>query len=197
MLSKMKSKQFLIGIFSVVIVVAVLFTIVPAANAGSEGPLTPIPGMGRVPNATLVRMHKSEGTWYNEQAAMLRKATSMSTDFQKLIDAQSALGRDVSGLDAALATFNNELVAVREIHALAGSTIFSLTGWKEDGSVRDRIAAGQSLLEGRDVLKDSNHRLNQALEDLRKGFVHWKAARIKDPTLKKWPPHTPTPTTKP
>lgn len=197
MLNIVKSKQFLFGIFSVIVVVAVLFTVVPAVNAESEGPLTPIPGMGRVPNATLVRMHKSEGTWFNEQATLLRKATSMATDFQKLIDAQSAQGRDVSGLQAALVAFENELGAVREIHALAGATIFSLTGWKEDGGVRDRIAAGQSLLEGRDILKDSNFRLNLAIEDLRKGLVHWKAARIKNPAGRAWPTWTPKPTATP
>ena len=40
-------------------------------------------------------------------------------------------------------------------------------------------------------------RLNLAIEDLRKGLVHWKAARIKNPAGRAWPTWTPKPTATP
>ena len=178
---RLPSKKSLTAIISAVIVVAVLAMVVPAVSAEGTGPLTPIPGLGRLSNLTLVHMHAMEGGWYNDQNALLQKGDKLDVTFQDLITTETKTGKDVSSLQDALATFNSEVTASKEIHILAGNTIFSLVGWKATGDVRDRLAAGASLLDGRTVLKDAHFRLSNAITILRKSFVLWRQARIRNP----------------
>ena len=96
-----------------------------------------------------------------------------------MIDAEKKKGKDVTILQTAFNVFDSELTASQEIHNLAGVVIFNLIGWKANGDVRDRQAAGQSLLEGRTTLNDANFRLTQAMSDLRKSFNKWRASRIR------------------
>jgi len=175
------STNIIIRAFSVLIVIAVLLTAVPAVYADGSGPLTPIPGLGRLPNSTLVLMHKNEGTWFNDLQSLFVEANTLSGTFQSLIDAETKRGKDVLDLKDALATFNSEITASKEIHALAGTNIYSLVGWKATGDVRDRLAAGASLLDGRSALKDAHFRLSDAIVILRKSFVLWRANIIRNP----------------
>jgi len=175
------STNVIIRAMSVLIVIAVLLTAVPAVYAESSGPLTPIPGLGRLPNETLVLMHKNEGTWFNNLQSLFVEANTLSGTFQTLIDEGVKNGKDVLALKDALATFDSEVIASREIHTLAGTTIFSLVGWKATGDVRDRLAAGASLLDGRATLRDAHFRLSDAIVILRKSFVIWRAGIIRNP----------------
>jgi hypothetical protein len=154
----------MIRTMSVLIAIAVLLTAVPAVSAESSGPLTPIPGLGRLPN---------------DLQSLFVEANTLSGTFQTLIDAETKGKKNVVDLQDALVTFNSEVTASKEIHILAGNTIFSLVGWKATGDVRDRLAAGASLLDGRTVLKDAHFRLSNAIAILRKSFVLWRQARIR------------------
>ena len=82
-------------------------------------------------------------------------------------------------LQDALATFDGELAAGKEIHGQAGGIIYSLVGWHSTGEVKDRQAAGQSLLDGRAALQDANFRLTRAMPALERAFNMWRASRIK------------------
>jgi hypothetical protein len=175
------SKKFIVSSFSLLVAIAVLLTVVPAVSAEGEGPLTPIPGLGRLPNATIVRMHKLEIGWYNDQTALIKKADQLGVKFAALIKSESSEGKDVTILQTALDTFTAEVAATREIHAVAATAIFTAVGYRVDGNVKDRIVAGQSLLDGRDSLKEANFRLNQAMADLEKGFIKWRHYRVGDP----------------
>lgn len=177
----LSSKKFIVSLFSLLVAIAILLTVVPTVSAEGEGPLTPIPGLGRLPNATLVRMHKLEISWYNDQTALIRKAEQLSAKFAELIKSESIEGKDVTILQTALDTFNVEVTASREIHAVAGTAIFTAVGYRVDGGVKDRLVAGQSLLDGRDSLKEANFRLMQAIADLKKSFVKWRHDRVGDP----------------
>ena len=177
------SKKFIISFFSVLVAIAILLTVAPTVYADGEGPLTPIPGLGRVPNVTLVSMHKQEVAWFNDQEALFKEANTLSTKFAALITAATSSGADVTILQDGLATFNAEIAASRQIHNVAGATIFTLIGFKSSGDVRDRLVAGQSLLDGRDSLREAHFRLINAMLDLRKSFSKWRHARVGDPHL--------------
>ena len=171
------SKKFFVGMFSILAAIAILFTIVPAAYAESS-PDTAIPGLGRIPNDALIRMHKQEGGWFNDQDALLKEANQLSANFQTVIDAEAKANKNVSLLQDALATFDAELSAGKDIHGQAGNIIFSLVGWRSTGDVKDRLAAGQSLLDGRAALQDANFRLTRAMPALERAFNMWRATRI-------------------
>jgi len=175
------SKKFIVGALSLLVALAVLLTAVPTVSAEGEGPLTPIPGLGRVPNATLVKMHKQEISWYNDQTALLRKADALAAAFEELIASEAAEGKDMTILQTALDTFYGEVAACREIHAVSGTAIFTLVGFRESGDVYNRLAAGQSILDGRESLKDMHFRLIKAMADLRKSFSKWRHSRVGDP----------------
>lgn len=167
-----------IGIINILIVLAILFAVVPAVFAEGSGPLTAIPGLGKVPNATLIRMHNTEGNWVREQESLFQTANELSKSWLKLIAAEKKSGKDVTILQAAFDIFDNELTASREIHIQAGVVVFNLIGWKASGEVRDRQAAGQSILDGRTYLNDAKFRLINAMADLRKSFNKWRASRV-------------------
>lgn len=175
---RLPSKKFLLSSFSILIAITILMSVVPAAYAEGNDPLTPIPGLGRISNNTLIHMHKKEGTWFNEQEAILRQADSLAKTFQQLIDAEAKQGKDVSILQAGLATFQSEVTTIREIHLVAGASIFSLVGFKVNGDVRDRLAAGQTLLSGHASLREAHVRLVIAMTDLRRSYAKWRSARI-------------------
>ena len=174
----LQSRMFIVGVLSILIALAVLVSAVPAAYAEGNGPLTQIPGLGRPSNDTLMRMHNKEIGWLKDQESMFFVANRLLKTFQAVIDAESKAGKDVTILVEAYAVFNSELEASRQINTQAGVTILNLTGWKASGDVRDRLAAGQSILDGRVQLKDASFRLTQAIADLRKGFSKWRATRI-------------------
>jgi hypothetical protein len=174
------SKKFIVSSFSLIVAIAVLLTVVPTVYAEDEGPLTPIPGLGRVPNVTLVRMHKQEIGWYTDQETMFRQANTLAATFADLIAAQASGGKDVSGLQTGLDSFKAEVAASREIHLVAGTAIFNLIAFKESGNVGDRLAAGQSLLDGRTSLKEANFRLTRAMAVLRKAFDKWRHDRMRN-----------------
>jgi hypothetical protein len=188
---RLPSKKFILSALSILIAIAILLTVVPAAYAEGSDPISPIPGLGRINNNTLIRMHKQEGTWYNDQETLLKQAGSLAATFQKLIDAEAKQGKNVSILQDGLATFESELTACREIHLVAGASIFSLVGFKVNGDVRDRLAAGQSLLAGHASLKDAHVRLTMAMDDLSRSFAKWRHTRISG-----LPAPAPTPTKK-
>jgi hypothetical protein len=175
------SRKIFVSVFSLLVAIAVLLTVVPAVYAEGEGPLTPIPGLGRLPNETLTRMHKQEISWYTDQEALFRKAHTLSTAFEDLITLEIKSGADVTILQAGLDTFNAEVAASREIHIVAGNAIFTAIGFRNSGEVKDRLAAGRSILDGRASLKESHFRLIKAMEDLRKSFSKWRHYRVGDP----------------
>ncbi len=174
---KLPSKKFLLGVLSVVIAIAVFASVVPALAAGSD-PVTNIPGLGRVNDMTLIKMHKKQGTWFNDQDALLKEADGLAKAFSTLIAAEAKRGKNVSLLNNGLATFEAEVAACRQIHLVAGASIFSITGFKMNGDVRDRLAAGQQLLDGYASLKDAHFRLDQAMSNLGKSFVNWRKLHI-------------------
>ena len=178
---RLPSKKFMLGSFSVLIAIAIVLTVVPAVYAEGEGPLTPIPGLGRPNNATLIKMHKAEGSWYNDQDALLKKADALAAAYQEMINAQAAAGKNVSILQEGLDTFNSEIAACREIHLVAATSIYSTVGFKVNGDVRDRLAAGQQLIDGRASLADAHHRLIVAMADLRRNFAKWRHTRVQAP----------------
>lgn len=177
---RLPSNKIILSAIGLLIALAVLLTVVPAAYAESNGPLTPIPGLGRLPNETLVRMHQKEVNWYNDQEDLFKKANSLAEKFQALVTAEAAAQKDVTILQETLTTFQNEIGACREIHNVAGASIFSLAGFGSNGQVKDRLAAGQALIDGRTSLKESHFRLQKAIDDLSKGFAKWRHTRISD-----------------
>lgn len=172
------SKKLIVSSFSLLVVLALLLAVIPtvSVSAGDEGPFTPIPGLGRPSNLTLIRMHKQIGGWYSDQEALIKKADKLVAIYQDLITA-NAKQEHVDILIAGLATFNAELEAVRQIHLVAGASIYSLTGFKSNGDVKDRLAAGLQLQDGLASLREANHRLAAAMHDLRKSFVNYRRAR--------------------
>jgi hypothetical protein len=96
-----------------------------------------------------------------------------------LIASETSKGKNVDGLNAALYAFETEVTASQQIHTTAGAAIFSITGFKVNGDVRDRLAAGQQLLDGHASLADAHFRLTRAMADLEKGFAKWRHDRIR------------------
>jgi hypothetical protein len=175
------SKKLIVSVLSLLVAIAILLTVVPAVYAEGEGPLTPIPGLGRLPNATLTKMHKQEISWYTDQETLFKQANTLSKKFEDLITLEIKSGADVTILQTGLDTFKAEIAASHEIHIVAGNAIFTAIGFRNSGEVKDRLAAGQSILDGRDSLREAHFRLIKAMDDLRKSFAKWRHYRVGDP----------------
>jgi hypothetical protein len=171
------TKKVLFSMLSLIVVISLLVSVVPVLAAGSD-PVSFIPGLGRVNNATLIKMHQKEGTWFNDQEALLKEADALAVTFTKLIASEAAKKKNVSILNEGLAVFESEIAASRAIHTTAGAAIFATTGFKVNGDVRDRLIAGQQLLDGHASLADAHFRLTTAMADLGKSFKKWRHDRI-------------------
>lgn len=166
------------------IALAVAFTVmvfpVSTASAEKEKPPSPIPGLGRIPDATLTRILFREKASYDSINIVVRDAYQLAKNFQKFITTESKRGRDVSELDAALVAFNTEIEISRTIHAESGRLLGLNSGFHDVSyAVLNRQDAGATILGVRDTLRDAHFRMRTAIQDLERVYKHWRGKFIR------------------
>lgn len=167
---------FIVSILAVFSLLAVLPT--PAAYAGDDGPFTPIPGLGRVPNATLRHMLIRLRGWRDSQTTIFRDANKLATNFQAFIDVEKGKKRDVTELEAALSTFNAEITVAQGVYNNANKLLIANSGFDATFNVTDRQAAAQTFLNTRDYLRDTHFRLVTAMANLKKAYKHFRGTVV-------------------
>jgi len=163
-----------ISILAVLSLFAVLPT--PAAYAGDNDPYPPIPGLGRVPNPTLRIMLIRLRAWRDSQTTIFRDASQLSTNFQSLITLQKAKKKNVAELEAALVTFDNEILVAQTVYNNAQKVIIANAGFNSSFTVTDRDAAGKTFLEARAYLRDAHFRVVSSMDKLVRVYKHFRGS---------------------
>jgi hypothetical protein len=170
-----KSKKIMLFIASLLAVFSLLAALpTPAAYATKDGPFTPIPGLGRVPDATLSHMLLRLRAWNESQTTIFRDADKLAKNFQSLIDVEKKKKRDVTELETALNTFNTEMTVAQGVYKNASKVLIANAGFNSSFNVTDRQAAGKTFLDARDYLRDTHFRLVTAMNNLTKAYKHFR-----------------------
>ncbi len=160
--------------FSIFILASLL-----ATTLGMVFPTTALAMGSHAPGDTaLTQAFNAEQRWLDVQQQYIQKAEAVSAQMQQLIDTASAAGLDVLALKNALASYNNQLGPVKSQHQSAASLLATHNGFGNDGSVSNRLAARQTVLDARQALFGAHIDLIQAVHNLRQAVRDWRAAVI-------------------
>jgi hypothetical protein len=116
------------------------------------------------------------------QARNIEKLTDLSLKAQERIDALKAKGKDVSGLEAALANFESKLPEISASHKVAVDLIDSHIGFGENGKVTDIDAARNTVKNVHESLEATRQLMIAAVKDVRQAIRTYHEANSPGPT---------------
>lgn len=80
----------------------------------------------------------------------------IAANVQTFIDAQKAIGKDTSSLDAALANYSAQFASAQTVHDQAGSVLGTHAGFDANGVVTDSTQAKQTLRSARNYMRQAH-----------------------------------------
>jgi hypothetical protein len=158
------------GRWMVVAIVMVSLTLAFAGVASAEG------NAQQTTNETLETMLRRENNVLGAQANRLRTANNIATRVQAWIDRLNADGKDTGLLETALSTFKTNLASAQASHDEAAAILAAHNGFDANGKVTDRQAAIETVRSVGSALKTVHRTLSQAVIELRKAIIDWRAA---------------------
>jgi hypothetical protein len=106
----------------------------------------------------------------------LNRAAELGDKVQARIDELKAQGRDTSALEAALASYRDEIAAAQASHSTAADILSAHAGFDADGHVTDPEQARHTVLDARQALQDARLTLRKAVLDLRIAIRDYRQA---------------------
>ncbi len=176
-LKNWKSRWFsMIGVLSIAGMILAGVVAAPTAAALAQA-ATPPPKAGQqVRDQILERAYRREQAWLALQQQNLDRMNQIVTKVQNYIAAQQAKGKDVSALQAALAAFQQQIAVAQSSHTTAATALGNHAGFDANGNVTDPALARQTILDGRQALRDAHRVIRQAVTDLRRASRAWRTA---------------------
>jgi hypothetical protein len=167
----------LVSAFTLVAVVAGLFTFVTPVYASTGTPATPPTAVDKY----LMARYKSEVSWLATQQTNLDKTAAVITKVQTLISKAAAAGEDTTVLVAALAVFQSQVATAENSHTTASSILAAHYGFDDSGNVTNPVTARLTVDDSHQALNICRDVLLQAGRDLTKALNDWhKIEKIKD-----------------
>ena len=161
------------------VVLAGVVAAMPASAAYAAPGTPPAPGQpGAVRNERLEQAYQREQAWLSQQQDNLNKMNSIAERVQQFITTQRDKGKDVSALQAALATFKSQIAAAQASHTTAANVLSAHLGFDANGKVTDAAQARQTLLDARQSLRDAHNVMRQAVLDLHRAIRAWRQASV-------------------
>lgn len=122
----------------------------------------------------LEQSYKTEQQWLNQQQETLNKTDQAAAKVQKLIDKAAAEGLDVTILENDLATFNDEMGTNKAEHQTAAEILAAHNGFDDQGSVTDKQAARQTVLDAKQAIWQAHVTLSQSVRNLYLAVREWR-----------------------
>jgi len=144
---------------------ALPFTSAQAAAETSEGG-----------NPRLEKLLQRERTALEKQGERLDHTDEIIAKTESLIEKAKSKDIDTSALEAALATYQERLVGVREHHNKAASLLANPAGFDGDGEVTDKKEALKTLRSAGEELRRAHLKITEASMDLRAAVRAFKEA---------------------
>ena len=135
---------------------------------------TPKPQAGQRADKNMALNLQREQNVLQRQQLHLTRATQVAAKAQELITKAQGNGVNVDDLVKALAGFNAKLADAQKSHDQAASILNTKTGFDGSGNVIDPKAAHQTLLNGRDALRQTRLSLANGVLTLRTAVQNWR-----------------------
>ncbi len=127
-------------------------------------------------NARLEQAYQREQEWLSKQQDNLVKMNTLADKVQQFITTQQGKGKDVTALQAALATFQAQIATAQASHTTAANVLNTHLGFDANGKVTNAVEARQTLLDARQSLRDAHLVMRQAVNDLHRAVRAWRQA---------------------
>ncbi len=174
---KLKSKLYkVVGVLSIVGLVLARIAVLPVDMALAQSATPPAKAGQQAHDERLAQWYQREQTWLNQQQQNLDRTNNIVTRVQQYIAAQQARGKDVTALQTALSAFQSQIATARSSHNTAATILSNHAGFDANGKVTDPNLARQTLLDGRQALRDAHLILRQAIVDLHRALREWRIA---------------------
>jgi hypothetical protein len=171
--------------FLVILLAGVFLFAVPSSSAYAEGLNDEPPGNGEKIGLIKQRLEAAfERQQQNlvRQAENIQKMRTISSEAQQRLDALKANGKDVSSLEAALATFNGKLLEINTSHQSAADLVAAHPGFGNNGKVIDIEISKNTLINIHDALKATRQLMADASRELRQALRSFREANKPVPT---------------
>jgi hypothetical protein len=172
------------GLLVVLLAGAFLFAF-PSSTAHAEGLDDTPPGNGEKLGLAKQRL---ENIFEREKSALARQAENilrmdrLTEKAQDRIDALKAKGKDVSGLEAALAAFENALTDINASHAVAARLVAAHAGFADNGKVTDIEAAKETVQKVHDAITATRQMMVDAGKAIRQAIRQYRDTNAPVPT---------------
>jgi hypothetical protein len=117
-----------------------------------------------------------EQEWLALQQTRLDGTAQIVAKTQVYIANQKSKGKDTASLEAALATFQQQIATAQASHKTAADILSAHAGFNASGKVTDPVQAHQTLTGAHQSLSDAHQILQQAGQDLRKAIKTYRDA---------------------
>ena len=172
------------GLLIVLLAGAFLFAF-PSSTAHAEGLEGNPPTTGDRTGFAKFQLENAfsrEKTNLTIQAENILRMDRLTEKAQERIDALMAKGKDVSGLEAALAAFENALVDINTSHGEAARLVASHAGFNDNGKVIDLEAAKITVQKTHEALKATREMMADAGRAIRLAIRQYREANAPVPT---------------
>ncbi len=175
-------KTISIVLMAVVAVGVVAFALPGVVSAQAPQPTTTPPAAAPQANganvdARLEKLYQAELKMLDNQSKIFTRVSNLTATANNLIAQAKANGKDVSALEAGLATFTTQVGDAQKIHDQAAALIQAHVGFDANGKVTDRMAARDTVQNGRDLLRDVRQAVAKAIQNFHKTIRDWRQAQ--------------------
>ena len=146
------------------------------ANAAYAAPATPPAQDPTVTHERLEQAYQREQQQLKIQQDNLDMLNIIADQVQQFITTQQGQGKDVTALQAALATFKSQITTAQASHATAANILSAHAGFDINGKVTDATQARQTIRAARQSLGDAHIVMRQATLDLHRALREWRQA---------------------
>ena len=171
---KSKWRRAIVGLSMGGLLLAGVVAIIPVATAQAAPTTPPAPSQQTTHDARLEKAYQSEQAWLRKQQDNLGKMNAAADRAQQFITTQRNLGKDVSVLQAALATFKAQITAAQASHQTANVVLSAHLGFDANGKVVNAAQARQTLVDAGQSLRDARSVMRQAVSDLQRAMRLWR-----------------------
>lgn len=155
---------------------AAAFVAVPATPAYADVGTPPTPERSRDRGALLERAFEREKDWLGRQSDNLGKAGAAAEKLSVMIEKAKANGVDVGGLEAALATFEDQIAVAERQHERAAAILDAHSGFNGSGKVTDPAQALETVKSAGSALREAAQTMKDAGQALREAVKAWRDA---------------------
>jgi hypothetical protein len=148
--------------------------LMPAGTALASSPTTTPEAKQQGLHQHLMNWYQREQKWLSLQEDNLQKTGKVIARLQEFIDSQKEKGKDTSALEAALSTYQAQIDTAKSYHTNAANILAAHEGFDVNGQVTNTESARQTLLDGRQALREAHRIMQKSRNELLRAIADYR-----------------------